>query len=96
MSQKVYIAKGHNSEKKMHFKLSSLIVWITLWIVNTHSKFQVNIFSNNRDYKMSQFLHDDDDENDDAKAIAIPRVFSENSRAKNLENKTTIILENTR
>ena len=28
-----------------------------------------------------QFLHDDD--NADSKAIAIPRVFSENSRAKN-------------
>ena len=33
--------------------------------------------------KMSQFLHDDD--NDDAKAIAIPRDFSENSRAKNAQ-----------
>ena len=37
---------------------------------------------------MSQVLHvddndhADDDNNDDAKAIAIPRVFSENSRAK--------------
>ena len=30
---------------------------------------------------MSQFLHYQD--NDDTKAIAIPRVFSENSRAKN-------------
>ena len=29
---------------------------------------------------MSHILHDDD--NDDAKAIAIHRVFSENSRAK--------------
>ena len=32
--------------------------------------------------------------NDDAKAIAIPRVFSENSRAKNLENKTKNVLKN--
>ena len=32
-------------------------------------------------YKMSKFLQDDVD--DDAKAIAIPRVFSENSQAKN-------------
>ena len=33
---------------------------------------------------MSQSLHDnnDDDDNDDAKATAIPRVFSENSRDK--------------
>ena len=30
---------------------------------------------------MSKFLHDDD--NDDAMGIAIPRVFSEHSRAKN-------------
>ena len=30
---------------------------------------------------MSTSLHDDD--NDYAKAIAVPRVFSENSRAKN-------------
>ena len=29
---------------------------------------------------MSQYLHDDN--NDDAKAITVPRVFSENSRAK--------------
>ena len=33
---------------------------------------------------MSQFLHNDDD-NDEDKAIAIPRVFSENSRAKTTE-----------
>ena len=33
---------------------------------------------------MSQFLHKDDgDDNDDTKVIAIPRVFSDNSRAKN-------------
>ena len=31
---------------------------------------------------MSQFLHDDD--NDDAKAIAIPRVYSEKCQAKNV------------
>ena len=31
---------------------------------------------------MSQSLHNDN--NDDAKAIAIPQVFSENSRAKNV------------
>ena len=48
-----------------------------------YSEFQVNIFSNNRYYKMSKFLHHDDHHNDDAKAIAIPRGFSENSRAKN-------------
>ena len=31
-----------------------------------------------------QFLHGDDDDNDDAKAIAIPRVFSENSPANQI------------
>ena len=33
----------------MHFELSSLIVWITHWIVNTYSESQVSTFSNNRD-----------------------------------------------
>ena len=32
-------------KKKMHFELSPLIVWI----VNTYSEFQANIFSNSRD-----------------------------------------------
>ena len=32
---------------------------------------------------MSQFLHDN---NDDAKAIAITRVFSKNSQAKNVHS----------
>ena len=51
--KKSKLKKGHNSEK-MHFELSSLIVWITLWIVNTYSEFQVNIFSNNRDITKCQ------------------------------------------
>ena len=57
----------------MHFELSPLIVlWIALWIVNTYSEFQVSIFSNNkRYYKMSQFLHGDN--NEDAKATAVPQ-----------------------
>ena len=55
---------------------------IALSIVNTYSEFQVNIFSNNRDiYKISQFLHNND--NDDTKAISIPWVLSRNSQAKN-------------
>ena len=32
---------------------------------------------------MSKFLHDDDDDYDDAKAIEIPSGFFKNSRAKN-------------
>ena len=47
--------KGHNFEgKKMHFELSSLIIWIALWIVNTYSKFQENIFRNDRDITKCQ------------------------------------------
>ena len=49
--------KGHNSEKTAFSDkdaLSPLIVWIALWIVNTYSKFQVNIFSNNRDITQCQ------------------------------------------
>ena len=37
------------------------------------------MFNDGRDMTKCQFLHDD---NDDAKAIAILWVFSENSRAK--------------
>ena len=65
----------------MHVELSPLIVWIALLIVNTYSEFQVNIVSNNRNITKCQFLYHKD-EDDDAKAIAIPPVFSENSRAK--------------
>ena len=59
--------------------MSPLSVWIALSIVNTYYEFEVNIFSNNRDIKKClKFLQD----NDDGKAIAVPWVFSENSRAK--------------
>ena len=65
----------------MHFELSPLIVWIALWIVNTNYEFQINIFNNNTDIaKCQRFCMTTD--NDDVKAIAIPRVFHENSRAK--------------
>ena len=49
-----------------------------------YSKFQGNIFSNNKQqyYKMSKLLQDND--NNAAKAIAILRVFSKNSRAENV------------
>ena len=40
--------KGHNFVKKIG-GLSSLLVWVSLLIVNNYSEFQVNIFSNNRD-----------------------------------------------
>ena len=32
-----------------NMKLSLWLVWIALWIVNTYSEFQANIFSNNWD-----------------------------------------------
>ena len=55
---------------------------MALWIVNTYSKFQVNNFSyKKRYYKKSKFKHDNDDK-DNAKAVAIPQVFSNNCRAK--------------
>ena len=69
--------------RKKHFELSPLILWIALWTVNTHSEFQVKIFSNNRDItKCHNFLHEDDNNEDDGdKAVAILRVFSESSWA---------------
>ena len=36
---------------------------------------------------MSQFLHDDDYEKDEAKAKTIPQVFSKNSQAKNEDSQ---------
>ena len=65
----------------MHSELSPLIVFIALWKMNTCSEFQVNIFSNNRG--TSKFWREDDG-NDATKAIARPRLFSENSRTKNI------------
>ena len=32
------------------------------YLDSEHSEFQVNIFSNNRDYKMSKFLYDKDND----------------------------------
>ena len=48
-----------------------------------------------RYYKMSKILHDDDnddDDNDDTKAIAIPRVYFENSRARNEHSMGLLII----
>ena len=73
-----------SKSNKGHFESSPLIVWIDLWIVNTYSEFQVNIFSNNRDITKYQSFctTTSTTDNNDAKAIAIvTSVFSENSRA---------------
>ena len=40
-------------------------------------------------YKMSKFLHNNEDNADDTKAIAIPWNFSKNSRAKNITDLDT-------
>ena len=37
---------------------------------------------------MSKFLHNNDDNKNNAKATVIPQVFSENSRAKNVSFRT--------
>ena len=53
--------------------------------MNIYFELQVCMLCSGRDMTKCQFLHDHDhdDINDDAKALAIPRVFSENSRANN-------------
>ena len=66
--------RGLILKKDMNFELSPLIAWIALWIVNIFSKFQVNILSNNRYYKMSTMLTT---VLMTMTVIAITRVFSE-------------------
>ena len=46
----------------MLFELSPLIVWIALWIVNTYSEVQVNIFRSKRDIVKCQSFHASDDD----------------------------------
>ena len=43
---------------------------------------------------MPKFWHNHDDDNDNAKPIAVPQVFSKNSRAKNVIIKTKNVLKN--
>ena len=65
---------------KMNLELFPLFVCIYLCIVNIYFEFQIYMFSNGGDMTTyQQFLYN----NDAAKAIAIPSVSSENSRAKN-------------
>ena len=47
-------SKKEHTSRKNAFQTSPLIVWTALWIVNTNSEFQVNIFSNNRDITKCQ------------------------------------------
>ena len=43
------LKKGHNFVKKIG-GLPPLLVWVSLFIVNNYSEFQVTIFSNNDSY----------------------------------------------
>ena len=66
-------------KKKNEFRVISLVCINSIFIVNIYFK-----FSNGRDMtKCYRFLHDDD------KAVAIPQVFSENSRARNTTRAIT-------
>ena len=78
--QNSYSKKGHSSlQKKNEFRVISLVCINSIFIVNIYFK-----FSNGRDMtKCYRFLHDDD------KAVAIPQVFSENSRARNTTRAIT-------
>ena len=69
----------------MNLELSPLFVHNLLFIVKIYFDFQVYMFSNDRGMtKSPSFFIDDDNENYDAKAIAIPWVFFENSQAKKM------------
>ena len=79
---------------KMHFELSPLIVWIAHWIVNTYSEFQVNIYSNNRDItKCHSFCETTTPNNDDAKAIAIPRFSPKIAKPARTAKKDKFLLD---
>ena len=57
-------------------------------MLNSHPELQVNIFNNNRGItKCQSFLHDADD--NEAKAIVIPQVFSKNTQANKVTAKLT-------
>ena len=67
---------GHNYDKNV-LRVTCLLAWVFLFIVNNYSEFQVNIFSYDRDIRKYQsFLHDADDcEADDDGSMTIPRLF---------------------
>ena len=53
--------------------------------MNNYSEFQVNIFSNNRVIRKCQSFRtmlDEDEDDDDARAMTIPPRFFQNSQAK--------------
>ena len=67
----------------MNLEISPFFEHISLFIVNIYFVFQVYIYKC-RDMTKYKFLQDKDngDDNNDAKAIAIPQLFSKNSPTK--------------
>ena len=60
--------------------------------VNSYSKFQVNVFSNDRDnYKLSKFLHDVANDKD-TKALAIPWVSMKKAKLTRGVTECNLIL----
>ena len=80
--------KGHNSEK-MHFELSPLIIWISLWIVNTYSEFQVHIFCNNRDITKCQKFSQNS--NGNAVALKTAKLTRADTNPASSLTKTSIL-----
>ena len=62
----------------MKLVITLVCVHIPLFKVNIYIEFQVYMFSNGRDMTECQFLHDKQDDNNNAAAqtLAIPQVFS--------------------
>ena len=89
ISQKIVSPKWEIILTKMNIKLFPLYVQFPLFIVNIYFERYVYMFSNGRDMTKCQFLHNNDNA-DNPKAIAIPRVFSENSRANNRPKSYTV------
>ena len=80
--KKSKLKKGHNSGRKMHFEFPPLTVPIALQTMNTYFELRVNIFNNKRDLTKCHSFCIMKTGNSNTIAIAIPRVFSENSQAK--------------
>ena len=76
------VQRGHNTCKN-EFRVISLVCTYFPLKINIYFEFQVYMLSNVRNMTKCQFLHDnDDDDNNDAKEVVISQAFSENSRTK--------------
>ena len=74
--------EGHNYVKK-NLRVTCPTGMGSLLTVSNYSEFQVNIFSNDRYYKMSKFLHDDAAITDDKAMTTSQHFLQKNSQAKN-------------